>query len=58
MEASPKEEHCGRSTTRSMSDDLYRRILDSLYDGVYLVDPDRRITYWNWGGASGSRPLL
>jgi len=32
-----------------MSDDLYKRILDSLYDGVYLVDPDRRITYWNWG---------
>ena len=41
-----------------MSDDLYRRILDSLYDGVYLVDPNRRITYWNWKKASGSRPLL
>jgi len=32
-----------------MGDDLYKRILDSLYDGVYLVDPDRRITYWNSG---------
>lgn len=32
-----------------MSDDLYKRILDSIYDGVYLVDPDRRITYWNSG---------
>ena len=49
MEASPKEEHCGRSTTRSMDDELYKRILDSIYDGVYLVDPDRRITYWNSG---------
>ena len=49
MEASPKEEDYGRSMTRSMNDDLYKRILDSLYDGVYLVDPDRRITYWNWG---------
>ena len=41
-----------------MSDDLYKRILDSLYDGVYLVDPDRRITYWNSGAEriSGYRP--
>ena len=41
-----------------MSDDLYKRILDSLYDGVYLVDPDRRITYWNPGAEriTGYRP--
>ena len=41
-----------------MSDDLYKRILDSLYDGVYLVDPDRRITYWNAGAEriTGYRP--
>jgi diguanylate cyclase (GGDEF)-like protein/PAS domain S-box-containing protein len=41
-----------------MSDDLYKRILDSLYDGVYLVDLDRRITYWNWGAEriTGYRP--
>lgn len=32
-----------------MGNDLYKRILDSLYDGVYLVDPNRRITYWNSG---------
>ena len=32
-----------------MRDDLYKRILDSLHDGVYFVDPDRRITYWNSG---------
>ena len=32
-----------------MGDDLYKRILDNLYDGVYLVDPGRRITYWNSG---------
>jgi diguanylate cyclase (GGDEF)-like protein/PAS domain S-box-containing protein len=25
------------------------RLLDSLYDGVYFVDADRRITYWNQG---------
>ena len=49
MEASLKEEHSGRSTVRSMNDDRYKRILDSLYDGVYLVDPDRRITFWNSG---------
>jgi PAS domain S-box-containing protein len=38
-----------RDTVVAGSDDLYKRILDSLYDGVYLVDPDRRITYWNLG---------
>jgi diguanylate cyclase (GGDEF)-like protein/PAS domain S-box-containing protein len=33
-----------------MSDDsLYQSILDSLFDGVYLVDPQRRISYWNKG---------
>lgn len=41
-----------------MTDDLYKRILDNLYDGVYLVDPDRRITYWNSGAEriTGYRP--
>jgi diguanylate cyclase (GGDEF)-like protein/PAS domain S-box-containing protein len=32
------------------SDDIfYKQLLDSLYDGVYFVDKDRRITYWNKG---------
>lgn len=31
------------------SDTFYRELLDSLYDGVYFVDRDRRITYWNEG---------
>jgi diguanylate cyclase (GGDEF)-like protein/PAS domain S-box-containing protein len=30
-------------------DSLERKLLDCLYDGVYFVDPDRRITYWNRG---------
>lgn len=30
-------------------DSLRAQILDSLYDGVYFVDRDRRITYWNSG---------
>ena len=50
----------GRGALREfyMSDELYKRILDSIYDGVYLVDPDRRITYWNWGAEriTGYRP--
>jgi diguanylate cyclase (GGDEF)-like protein/PAS domain S-box-containing protein len=29
--------------------DIYKSILDNLYDGVYLVDRHRRITYWNKG---------
>ena len=34
-----------------MSDDadLYREILDSLYDGVYFVDRARVVNYWNKG---------
>jgi diguanylate cyclase (GGDEF)-like protein/PAS domain S-box-containing protein len=30
-------------------DSFYKAILDSLYDGVYFVDRERRITYWNGG---------
>lgn len=26
---------------------FYKNILDNLYDGVYFVDTERRITYWN-----------
>jgi diguanylate cyclase (GGDEF)-like protein/PAS domain S-box-containing protein len=28
---------------------LFKSILDKLHEGVYLVDGDRRITYWNSG---------
>jgi diguanylate cyclase (GGDEF)-like protein/PAS domain S-box-containing protein len=28
---------------------FYKSILDNLYDGVYFVDKDGRITYWNRG---------
>jgi diguanylate cyclase (GGDEF)-like protein/PAS domain S-box-containing protein len=28
---------------------FYKNLLDNLYDGVYFVDSDRRITYWNRG---------
>jgi diguanylate cyclase (GGDEF)-like protein/PAS domain S-box-containing protein len=27
--------------------DLYKNVLDNLYDGVYFVDQDRRVMYWN-----------
>jgi diguanylate cyclase (GGDEF)-like protein/PAS domain S-box-containing protein len=30
-------------------DDQYRAILDSISDGVYLCDSERRISYWNPG---------
>jgi diguanylate cyclase (GGDEF)-like protein/PAS domain S-box-containing protein len=29
--------------------DQFKRILDDLHDGVYFLDRDRRITYWNRG---------
>ena len=34
---------------RSFNESFYRQLLDSLADGVYFVDGDRRITYWNRG---------
>lgn len=33
----------------SNEDGFFKGILDSLYDGVYFVDMNRRITYWNKG---------
>ncbi len=31
------------------SDAFFKQLLDNLYDGVYFVDRERRITYWNKG---------
>jgi diguanylate cyclase (GGDEF)-like protein/PAS domain S-box-containing protein len=33
----------------SKDQDFYKNIIDNLYDGVYFVDLDRVITYWNKG---------
>ncbi len=30
-------------------DDFFKELLDNLYEGVYAVDLERRITYWNNG---------
>lgn len=32
-----------------VGDEFYRDLLDNLYDGIYFVDRDRRVTYWNSG---------
>ena len=32
--------------------DFYREILDNLYDGIFFVDADSRITYWNKGASN------
>ncbi|MDO9390167.1 MAG: sensor domain-containing diguanylate cyclase [bacterium] len=32
--------------------DIYKAILDQTYDGVYFVDNEKRITYWNKGAQS------
>lgn len=32
-----------------MDQEFYRNLLDEIADGVYFVDRDRRITYWNAG---------
>ncbi len=30
-----------------LSKEFYKNLLDNLYDGVYFVDTERQITYWN-----------
>ena len=37
--------------TGASSDDFWRRIVDTMSDGVYLVDMQRKITYWNKGAS-------
>ena len=32
-----------------LDDSLFKGLLDNLHDGVYFVDPDRTILYWNKG---------
>jgi len=32
-----------------LTDDFYKSVLDNLYEGVYFVNLERRITYWNKG---------
>jgi diguanylate cyclase (GGDEF)-like protein/PAS domain S-box-containing protein len=32
-----------------LDDSLFKEIIDNLFDGVYYVDPDRTILYWNKG---------
>ncbi len=34
---------------RPLSDELHKSIVDNLADGVYYVEPDRTIRYWNHG---------
>ena len=32
-----------------IKDEYYKKVLDNLYDGIYLLSEDRRIIYWNKG---------
>ena len=34
---------------RAVDQDFYRHLLEEIADGVYFVNNDRRITYWNAG---------
>lgn len=36
-----------RRSSPAYQEDFYRRLIENLYDGVYFVDLERRITYWN-----------
>jgi diguanylate cyclase (GGDEF)-like protein/PAS domain S-box-containing protein len=33
----------------SATDNFYKELLDNIYDGVYFIDAERRIIYWNKG---------
>jgi len=32
-----------------LGNDFYKKLLDEFHDGVYFVDRERRIVYWNKG---------
>lgn len=46
------------NNSQGLSCEIYKAILDQTYDGVYFVDNDKRITYWNKGAEniSGYQP--
>ncbi|MFZ5807805.1 MAG: diguanylate cyclase [Chloroflexota bacterium] len=33
----------------TVHEDFYKNVLDNLFDGVYFVNPERQIIYWNQG---------
>jgi diguanylate cyclase (GGDEF)-like protein/PAS domain S-box-containing protein len=33
----------------ALNEEYYKKVLDNLYDGIYLLDEERRIIYWNSG---------
>jgi diguanylate cyclase (GGDEF)-like protein/PAS domain S-box-containing protein len=47
--SSPTGSMNSRTGGALVQDSFYKELLDSLHDGVYFVDADRRITYWNQG---------
>lgn len=38
--------------SKELNEEFYKSLLDNLYDGVYFVDRDRKISYWNVGAES------
>lgn len=40
---------CNRGGNLVKDSEFYKSLLDSLYDGVYFLDRERRIVYWNSG---------
>ena len=32
-----------------VTDSFYLELLNNMYDGIYFLDRDRRMTYWNKG---------
>lgn len=51
--SSSNRNYCGRNRNAfwemSEKKDFYKNIIDNLFDGVYFVDCNRVITYWNKG---------
>ena len=62
VSSEPKENHYGielQNPCESLwglqfSSSFHERLLDTLHEGVYFVDTQRRITYWNRGAESVS----
>jgi diguanylate cyclase (GGDEF)-like protein/PAS domain S-box-containing protein len=38
-----------RSQQMQINSEYYKKVLDTLYDGIYFIDQDKKIIYWNKG---------
>jgi len=49
LQFSPLLKIIGRVSRMTINDELFSKVMDNIREGIYFVDLDRRMTYWNKG---------